>query len=257
MTPPDPALVGALVVAAIGVSADIYFLGGAKFARQYEKESEEFYKENHQVCRDMDELAGVSFTRALITSELWRIGTVGTPVGDPSDEETRIQALEVRIRQSSGKVRTDLDNLTTQFRTRTGNKEKLEKLLSLYEKCAGLTKKAWASFAILISALAIMFAWYVSIPNGVNSTWFVLLGLAAFVAGAVTFDAATDWQRDSAALKKCKTEIKTTIRTKIHFPESDVAGLQAPPAAPRPAPVGAVGPAMGPTPDSGAGKTGH
>jgi hypothetical protein len=233
MTPPDPALVGALVVAAVGVSADIYFVGGAKFARDYEKEREKFYKSNWEACRDMDEAAGISFTRALITSELWRLGVSGGPTaGSPADDEAAVRLLEVKIRERTKRVRSDLENLTTQFRARTGNKEKLEKTLGLFDKCAALTRKAWAAFAILVSALAILFALYVSVPASFNPAPYWVLGITALGSGAVTFDAATDWNRDNAALKKCKDEIETAIHSKIHFPESDVAGLQAPPPTP-------------------------
>ena len=134
MTGPDPALLGTLVVAAVGVAIEVYVDGGIRLAGRYEKERKKFYDDNWQKCRNLDDLACVEFTRSLVTSNLWSLVTSsqhefdGTNTSGPAV----VRQVEDKIRVRTEKLRAELELLLTQFRSRTGNKEKLERVQELY-----------------------------------------------------------------------------------------------------------------------------
>ncbi len=236
MTPPDPALLGALVVAAIAGAADLYFLGGAAPARQYEADKKEFYDENWKKCKDLDDLATQEFARSLATSELWKAmqSGRGSATGTSADGGATVHALEEIIRLKAPALRADLEKLLAQARERTGNKERIERLRVLYDKCASYTRQGWAALAVLLIVASITFAGYISGSSDFSQTVYVLLILAGVVSALVVYGNALNWQNANKDLVRCKSEIENAIHNKINFAEPPVAGLQEPPASPPP-----------------------
>jgi hypothetical protein len=259
MSAPDPALLGALVVAGLGAAVDIYLAGGARLAGAYEKERQKFYEDNWQKCKDLDELAGLDFTRALITSDLWKVIRARPPTDASAsdDGESTLRAVEAEVQARTGKIRQDLEVLLKQFRSRTGNRERLEQTLALFNRCADRTRKGWGSFAVLIVVESLLFAGWVSQSSDVTSTIYGVLVITGVLAGGLLYVSGLDWMVADRELRKCREATETEIHQKIHFGHPPVKGLQAPPST-APAPAAAVATpaaaAQGPASDT-AGKT--
>jgi hypothetical protein len=240
MTPPDPALLGAFVVGGIAAAVDIYLAGGARLAGSYEKERKKFYDDNWQKCRELDELAGLDFTRALITSDLWRLSQSGRslPAESGTEGEATVLAVEAQVQQKTARIRKDLESLLEQFRSRTGHKERLERAVALFDRCANRTRQAWAAFAILVAAVTFAFAGYISESAQYTSSIEGVLVIVAIAAGLILYGATVDWIPANRDLKKCRRETEAAIHAKIHFREAPVRGLQTPPATPPPPSTG-------------------
>jgi hypothetical protein len=144
------------------------------------------------------------------------------------------QWVDENVQAAAPQVKKELETLLARFKERTGNQERLEKVLNLYDECAHRTRAAWGGLAMLVVVGAFTFAGYVSNPEsfGPGSELIVLIVFATVVIGVFIYPNARQWYDGDKALRATRKEIQDAVRAKIHFGEVPVQGLQFPAALP-------------------------